>query len=149
MNSKFKFNKNRNKKINNIKYKFKKKFKNTLHSNITLGNNRDSENFISNSDSSVVYVQYQDMKGVMQDLEELKEGNARLTNKVDILTSSLQKVTAQNDVMMQMMIEFCKKSPVDTSFSAVTNINSKEQLDDFEEKLKDDQYKNNTVNLVL
>jgi hypothetical protein len=115
---------------------------NTFAENILAPNSINEIHSEQQTDNSVVYVQYHDMKAVINDLKELKLANALLTN-------NLQKITAQNDVMMQMMTEFCKKKPADTSFVAVTNITSKEELDEFEEKLKDDQYKNNTVNLVL
>lgn len=84
-------------------------------------------------------------RALLLEVTKHRNSNETMLLKMDHMQSTMDKITAQNETMMKIQMESCKKLPNSSSFIPVTNINSKEQLDDLEKELEQEEFFQNMV----
>lgn len=89
------------------------------------------------------------IKDLKKSNEELKHDNTNMKQKMDMLNDNFNKIMAQNEVIMQMIGEVCRVRRVDPSFVCIKHINSKQELDELEERLNDKEYCDNMVRFAF
>lgn len=107
--------------------------------------NQNTEN-VNKSDLAEESV-LNELKNLAKVTKLLMDEQAGIKHSLNTLNENMFKVMAQNDVIMNMLSEFCRSRPVhlQANFKAPSNIDSKYILDELEEKLIDADYKEQLV----
>lgn len=91
--------------------------------------------------NNIVYLEY----NPSNEDQEMKKNINMLSIKVDQLQRDVSTLIGQNKLVLEMMTDFFKRTPIPSSFEAVINIDTKEKLDVLEAKLNEEHFFENMV----